>query len=223
MLALGAADVLQPDLAHCGGIWEARKIAAAAEDVLRRGRAAQPYSWLLTMASMQLDFATPNFLIQEFLVDHPPEVERLFAQPFTWLPGGWVEPPTAPASASSSTGRPSTPTSNSPTAGPTSRRSGTWMGRSPIGEACMSRGGYPCWWVQSPDQFTDIVRSIAPGHLAPVDEQGRLQVNPVRFSWELGPDGAAPLAGGLDVGVIADGRLRSITGFLDFTPSPNGQ
>ena len=45
----------------------------------------------------------------------------------------------------------------------------------------------------------------------------------VRFSWELGPYGGAPLAGGLDVGVIADGRLRSITGFLDFAPSPDGQ
>ena len=38
----------------------------------------------------------PNFVIQEFLIDHPPEVERLFAQPFTWLHGGWVEPPTGP-------------------------------------------------------------------------------------------------------------------------------
>ena len=42
VLALGAADVLQPDIAHCGGIWEGRKIAAAAEDVVRRGGAAQP-------------------------------------------------------------------------------------------------------------------------------------------------------------------------------------
>lgn len=45
----------------------------------------------------------------------------------------------------------------------------------------------------------------------------------VRFSWELGPDGDAALAGGLDFGVIADGRLRSITGFLDFAPNPDGQ
>jgi hypothetical protein len=45
----------------------------------------------------------------------------------------------------------------------------------------------------------------------------------VRFSWELGPDGDVALAGGLDVGVIADGRLRSITGFLDFAPNPDGQ
>ncbi|MEA2512612.1 MAG: galactonate dehydratase [Thermomicrobiales bacterium] len=96
ILALGAADVLQPDLAHCGGIWEGRKIAAAAEVSYVGVAPHNPYSWLLTMASVQLDLATPNFLIQEFLVDHPPEVERLFAERFTWLPGGWVEPPTAP-------------------------------------------------------------------------------------------------------------------------------
>jgi galactonate dehydratase len=96
VLELGAADVLQPDIAHCGGILEARKISAAAETSFVGVAPHNPYSWLLTMASIQLDFATPNFLIQEFLVDHPPEVERLFAAPFTWLPGGWVEPPTAP-------------------------------------------------------------------------------------------------------------------------------
>jgi galactonate dehydratase len=96
VLALGAADVLQPDLAHCGGILEARKIAAAAEVSFVGVAPHNPYSWLLTMASIHLDFATPNFLIQEFLVDHPPEVEQLFATPFIWMPGGWVEPPTVP-------------------------------------------------------------------------------------------------------------------------------
>jgi galactonate dehydratase len=96
ILALGAANVLQPDLAHCGGIWEGRKIAAAAEISYVGVAPHNPYSWLLTMASIQLDFAIPNFVIQEFLVDHPPEIERLFATPFSWLPGGWVEPPTAP-------------------------------------------------------------------------------------------------------------------------------
>ena len=96
ILALGAADVLQPDIAHCGGIWEARKIAAAAEVSYVGIAPHNPYSWLLTMASVQLDFAIPNFVIQEFLVDHPPEVKRLFAREFEWLPGGWVEPPAAP-------------------------------------------------------------------------------------------------------------------------------
>ncbi len=43
----------------------------------------------------------------------------------------------------------------------------------------------------------------------------------VRFSWELGPAGGPPLAGGVDFGVLADGRLQSITGFLDFAPGAN--
>lgn len=43
----------------------------------------------------------------------------------------------------------------------------------------------------------------------------------VRFTWELGSEGGGALAGGLDVGVIADGRLETITRFLDFAPSPH--
>ncbi|HEY7033480.1 MAG TPA: galactonate dehydratase [Thermomicrobiales bacterium] len=96
ILALGAAHILQPDLAHCGGIWEGRKIAAAAEISAVDVAPHNPYSWLLTMASVQLDLAIPNFSIQEFLVDHPPDVERLFANPFTWQAGGWVDPPASP-------------------------------------------------------------------------------------------------------------------------------
>ena len=45
----------------------------------------------------------------------------------------------------------------------------------------------------------------------------------VRFAWELGPEDGAALASGVDFGHLADGRLQTITGFLDFTPSPNGQ
>lgn len=38
----------------------------------------------------------------------------------------------------------------------------------------------------------------------------------VRFGWALGAEGAAPLAAGVDFGqVTGDGRLASITGFLD--------
>jgi hypothetical protein len=40
----------------------------------------------------------------------------------------------------------------------------------------------------------------------------------VRFSWELGPEGGAALAGGIDVGIIVGDHLQSITGFLDFAP-----
>jgi hypothetical protein len=39
----------------------------------------------------------------------------------------------------------------------------------------------------------------------------------VRFAWTLsGPGGDAPVAGGVDFGTVADdGRLRSVTGFLE--------
>ena len=41
----------------------------------------------------------------------------------------------------------------------------------------------------------------------------------VRFAWELGPDGAqAPIAG-FDVAVVdAEGRIRTVLGFLDRVP-----
>ena len=41
----------------------------------------------------------------------------------------------------------------------------------------------------------------------------------VRFAWELGPVNAPGLAGGVDFGVITEGRLQTITGFLDFAPA----
>jgi hypothetical protein len=42
----------------------------------------------------------------------------------------------------------------------------------------------------------------------------------VRFSWGLGPDSTAdsPIKG-TDFAVIADGRIRSVTGFLDQVPA----
>ena len=39
-----------------------------------------------------------------------------------------------------------------------------------------------------------------------------------RFGWELGPESGHALAGGVDFGVVVGGRLRSVTGFLDFAP-----
>ena len=44
----------------------------------------------------------------------------------------------------------------------------------------------------------------------------------VRFSWGLGPDVGPALAGGTDFGDITEGRLQSVTGFLDFAPVAAG-
>jgi hypothetical protein len=40
----------------------------------------------------------------------------------------------------------------------------------------------------------------------------------VRFSWGLGPDGVDSPIKGTDFAVLKDGRIRSITGFLDQVP-----
>jgi hypothetical protein len=41
----------------------------------------------------------------------------------------------------------------------------------------------------------------------------------LRFGWELGPDGGPAVAGGADFGQVAQGRLATVTGFLDFAPA----
>lgn len=41
----------------------------------------------------------------------------------------------------------------------------------------------------------------------------------LRFSWGLGPDGVDSPIKGTDFAVLKDGRIRSITGFLDQVPA----
>ena len=41
----------------------------------------------------------------------------------------------------------------------------------------------------------------------------------LRFSWTLGPEASQDLIQGTDFARLADGRLRSVTGFLDKVPA----
>ncbi|TCU66690.1 SnoaL-like protein [Bradyrhizobium sp. R2.2-H] len=41
----------------------------------------------------------------------------------------------------------------------------------------------------------------------------------IRFSWGLGPDGADCPIKGTDFAMLKDGRIRSVTGFLDQVPT----
>jgi galactonate dehydratase len=61
----GACAVVQLDLCHCGGLWEARKIAAMAETAYVSVAPHNPLGPIATAAAIQFGFATPNFLIQE--------------------------------------------------------------------------------------------------------------------------------------------------------------
>ncbi|SCF45724.1 galactonate dehydratase [Micromonospora mirobrigensis] len=71
--------VAQPDLSHAGGVSECRRIAAAAEthDVLVAPHC--PLGPIAFAASLQLDLAVPNFLIQEqsLGLGYHPDSEKL--------------------------------------------------------------------------------------------------------------------------------------------------
>ncbi len=58
-------DYVQPDVVHCGGILEMKKIAAIAEAHRVEVTPHNPQSDVSTLASLHVDFSTPNFAIQE--------------------------------------------------------------------------------------------------------------------------------------------------------------
>ncbi|KAE8391344.1 enolase C-terminal domain-like protein [Aspergillus alliaceus] len=61
----GSVDVLQPDISHCGGISEIRRIASMAETYDVAIAPHCPLGPIALAACMQVDLATPNFVIQE--------------------------------------------------------------------------------------------------------------------------------------------------------------
>lgn len=58
-------DYVQPDVIHCGGILEMKKIATIAEAYRIELCPHNPQSDVSTLASLHVDFCTPNFTIQE--------------------------------------------------------------------------------------------------------------------------------------------------------------
>ena len=58
-------DYIQPDVIHCGGIFEMKKIATIAEAYRIELSPHNPQSEVSTLASLQVDMCTPNFAIQE--------------------------------------------------------------------------------------------------------------------------------------------------------------
>lgn len=69
---LHACHVIQPDLCHCGGLWEAKKIAAMAEMCYMGVAPHNPLGPVANAAALHFALSTPNFLIQEdMLADVP--------------------------------------------------------------------------------------------------------------------------------------------------------
>lgn len=65
MLTRGGVDIIQPDVSHCGGILETRKIAAMAEAFDVAVAPHCPLGPIALAACLQVDFCTPNAFIQE--------------------------------------------------------------------------------------------------------------------------------------------------------------
>ena len=65
MLTRGGVDIVQPDVSHCGGILEARKIAAMAEAFDVAVALHCPLGPIALAACLQVDFCSPNAFIQE--------------------------------------------------------------------------------------------------------------------------------------------------------------
>ncbi|HVG96512.1 MAG TPA: mandelate racemase/muconate lactonizing enzyme family protein [Chloroflexota bacterium] len=93
LLEKQAAGIVQVDVGQCGGILEAKKIAALAE---AHHALIAPHMYVGPIgaaAAVQLDTCSPNFMIQEFNVG--PLHAELFEEPITVV-DGYITPPTGP-------------------------------------------------------------------------------------------------------------------------------
>jgi galactonate dehydratase len=88
-----AVDVAQPDLCHCGGFSEARKIAALAEAVGIGMAPHNPCGPVAGAAALHFAVATPNHVIQEEMVGSVPWYRDVMSQtPIEMVDGCWIVP-----------------------------------------------------------------------------------------------------------------------------------
>ncbi|MBN2793230.1 MAG: galactonate dehydratase [Desulfuromonadales bacterium] len=90
-----AVDIAQPDLCHCGGISEARKIAAMAESVGIGLAPHNPAGPVAGAAALHFAIATPNHVIQEEMVGAVPWYRDVVSQTSVQMAEGhWMIPET---------------------------------------------------------------------------------------------------------------------------------
>ena len=89
---LQACHVLQPDLSHCGGLLEARKIAAMGETYLMGIAPHNPNGPVANIVALHFDLATPNFLIQEEMISDVPWRSDVVSMKPEMKDGHWLPP-----------------------------------------------------------------------------------------------------------------------------------
>jgi galactonate dehydratase len=95
LLEKRACAVIQPDICHCGGLWEARKIAALAETYYVSVAPHNPLGPIATAVAVQFGFATPNYLIQEAIRSDVPWRDEVVAEPLI-VKDGFIYPSDKP-------------------------------------------------------------------------------------------------------------------------------
>jgi galactonate dehydratase len=94
LLQKQVVGLIQPDICHAGGISELKKIAAMAEAHYVGIQPHNPYGPINTMAALQIDACTPNFMIQEG--GHAPWFDDVVVGEFPSQVDGYFSLPTGP-------------------------------------------------------------------------------------------------------------------------------
>ena len=84
-----ACHVIQPDLCHCGGLAEGRKIAAMAETYFMGVAPHNPLGPVANAVALHFDLATPNFVIQEDMFSDVPWRWDVVKHSLTTKDGYW--------------------------------------------------------------------------------------------------------------------------------------
>lgn len=95
LIAQRACHIIQPDLSHCGGLWEARKIAAMAEAHSIAVAPHNPNGPVATAATIHFAAATPNWIIQEAITNDVPWRDEVVINPVA-VEHGYVAVPEQP-------------------------------------------------------------------------------------------------------------------------------
>ena len=86
-----ACHVIQPDLCHCGGLLEGKKIAAMAEVYYMGVAPHNPLGPVANAAALHFALSTPNFLIQEDMLSDVPWRWDVVRHSLTTRNGYWLK------------------------------------------------------------------------------------------------------------------------------------
>ena len=92
LLAARVVSIVQPDICHCGGLLEAKKIAAMAEAVSVGVAPHNPLGPIAGVAALHFAVSTPNHVIQEEMVGAVPWYFEVVDGPIRLVDGFWQVP-----------------------------------------------------------------------------------------------------------------------------------